>query len=295
MSVRSAWLALHAAVLLFGTAGLFARWLPVTPANLVFGRTLIAALALAVVWQWRGGGGRGTNAWLLLSGPLLALHWASFFAAIQASSVAIGLLGYASFPLFTLLFGLLCGERPRRSEMLAALAVSAGLVLLLPPGASLADRAVIGLGWGLLSGASFAALTLLNRRHAASTDPVLQALAQNALAALCLLPWISWPLVVGSAQWLSLLALGLVWTALSHTLFIAALRQVSAQQAALVASLEPAYGIVLAWALLGEAPSAREWAGAALIVGLTSWITTREARARAAAHNHGLPSATPKA
>ena len=39
---------------------------------------------------------------LIANGVLLALHWLAFFAAIQVSTVAIGLLGYASFPLFTL-------------------------------------------------------------------------------------------------------------------------------------------------------------------------------------------------
>lgn len=281
MSSRAAWLALHAAVLLFGTAGLFARWLPVTPANLVFGRTLIAAAALAVAWRLRAPAARvGPGLPLLMTGPLLAIHWTTFFEAIQVSTVAIGLLGYASFPLFTVLFSLLSGQRPTRREVSAAAAVTLGLVLLVPNW-SLAERAVLGLGWGLVSGASFAALTLANRRFAGRADPVLLALAQNAVAALCLAPWISWPLVAGASQWLGLLALGVVWTALSHTLFIAALRQVAAPQAAVVASLEPAYGIVLAWWLLGEVPGVREWLGGLLIVGVSAWLTASAARKRA--------------
>ncbi|MCB1897898.1 DMT family transporter [Cognatazoarcus halotolerans] len=270
----SPWLALHLAVLLFGTAGLFARGLSISSINLVFARTAIAAIALALVWRF-GAAARGRQTfgwWLLLTGPLLAIHWASFFHAIQVASVAIGLLGYASFPLFSVSFAWLAGERPRRSDLLGAGAVSVGLVLLVPQW-SIDNSAVQGLIWGLLSGATFAALTMVNRRQVGSVDPVALGYAQNAVAALCLLPWVSWPIAAGGVEWGALLALGLVWTALSHTLFITALRAVPAQEAAVVASLEPVYGIALAWYLFGEAPGAREWIGGAMIVGVSVWLT----------------------
>ena len=40
-------------------------------------------------------------------------------------------------------------------------------------------------------------------------------------------------------------------TALAHTLFIAALSKLTAHTASVIAALEPVYGIVLAYALLG--------------------------------------------
>ena len=54
---------------------------------------------------------------------------------------------------------------------------------------------------------------------------------------------------------------------------ITALRAVPAQEAAVVASLEPVYGIALAWYLFGEAPGVREWIGGAMIVGVSVWLT----------------------
>ena len=38
---------------------------------------------------------------LLLSGAILGAHWIAFFKSIQVSTVAIGLLSYVSYPLFT--------------------------------------------------------------------------------------------------------------------------------------------------------------------------------------------------
>src|SRR5262245_12026630 len=99
--------ALHVAVALFGFAGLFGKWLALPPVTIVFGRSLVPSLALALLLRltreadpavrhrvdWR----------LAVNGAVLALHWVAFFQAIQIASVAVGLLGFASFPLFVLL------------------------------------------------------------------------------------------------------------------------------------------------------------------------------------------------
>ncbi len=96
---------LHVAVLLFGLAGLFGKLLALPPPVIVFGRTTFATLALGLVWflaRPRGDAApfpRRKTGWLVLSGALLALHWVTFFKAIQVSTVAVGLLSLSSFPL----------------------------------------------------------------------------------------------------------------------------------------------------------------------------------------------------
>ena len=63
-----------------------------------------------------------------------------------------------------------------------------------------------------------------------------------------------------------LIVLGVVCTALAHTLFIRSMRMLSAHTASVVAALEPVYGMALAFALLGETPNWRTLVGAVLIV-----------------------------
>ena len=75
-----------------------------------------------------------------------------------------------------------------------------------------------------------------------------------------------------------LVVLGVVCTALAHTLFIRSLRVLSAHTASIVATLEPVYGIALAFLLLGEMPSARTLAGGALIVGAALLATVGASR-----------------
>jgi drug/metabolite transporter (DMT)-like permease len=273
--------ALHTAVLLFGFAGLFGKWLVLPPIMIVFGRTVVAAMALALLSRFAPRRGRALDRFewrLAAGGAVLALHWVAFFQAIQTASVAVGLLGFASFPLFVLL--LEAGLRQRAlhiAEWITVVCVTAGLMLLVPE-FHLQNPILRGLLWGLASGFSFAVLAIGNRALAARHTPNAIALWQNGCAAICLLPLVAFSAVAPSARDLALLVvLGVACTALAHTLFIGSLRTLSAHTASVVAGLEPVYGIALAFLFLGETPSGRTLAGAGLIVGAAIFATRRAA------------------
>jgi len=104
---------------------------------------------------------------------------------------------------------------------------------------------------------------------------------QNFFAALILLPFAAGDSGalgnIGARAIALLLILGLVCTALAHTLFISALSRLSAHTASIVAALEPVYGIALAALLLGEIPGPRIVMGGTLIVGAALVATRRGA------------------
>ena len=275
-SRASALASLHFAVLLFGFAALFGKWIALPPATIVVGRTVSAAGALAVLLALRGLRCKPFEWRLAGNGVLLALHWVAFFQAVQTASVAIALLGYASFPLFVLVLEVIfAGRRTRAGEWICAGVVTAGLVLLVPT-LDFDNRLARGVAWGVLSGFTFALLAISNRALAARRSAAEIALWQNFCAAACLVPAIALePAVPNLTDIAQLIVLGIVCTALAHTLFIASLRSVSAHAASVVAALEPVYGMALAALLLKEIPDARTLAGAALIVGATLWTSAR--------------------
>jgi drug/metabolite transporter (DMT)-like permease len=266
--------ALHVAVALFGFAGLFGAWLDLAPASITLGRCAIAALALWSVTRWRGER-VPPSVPLFVNGAILALHWASFFAAIKASGIAIGLLGYATFPLFVVLLERVLLGRPfDRVSVATMVLVTAGLAVVAGAGASAgaseaAGGSAAGLAWGVVSGATFAWLAIRNRAHVRTVPASALALWQNAFAALWLMPIVlagadaRWPT---PGEWALVAVLGVACTALAHTLFIASLRTLSAHTASVIAALEPVYGIALAAVLVHQVPTAATLAGGALIV-----------------------------
>ena len=264
------------AVLLFGLAGVLGKLSGLPAPLIVFGRAFFAGLVLlAVCWFWHIPlrPKRSRDSYLLLGqGVLLALHWTAFFQAINVSNVAIGLLSFSSFPLFTaMLEPLLLHQRPSRVQIVAALLILPGIYLLVPS-FTLQNQTTLGVMWGVLSGASFALLSVTNRWLGRSYSSLMISLYQDGIAAIVLLP-IFFFTATGSF-WtphalLILFILGVACTALAHTLFIASMRDITAQTASLLASLEPVWGIIFGILLLGAIPTASTLLGGAIIITAT--------------------------
>lgn len=265
---------IHTAVLLFGLAGLFGKFLSLPAWTIVLGRTAFATLALGVVLLIKPAprlpdGMRAVGRFGLL-GLVLAVHWITFFHSIQISSVAVGLLSFSTFPVFiTWLEPWWFGEKRRLIDGVTSLMVLLGLAVMVYP-SPFGGRLFSGVLWGTASGFTFALLSLLNRSWVRSYPPVMIAFYQNSVAALLLLPGLYVSEVAISAIQLGLLALlGIFCTALAHALFIRGLAVVRAQLASIIACLEPVYGIGFAFVLLNEVPSNYTLIGGALIVSTT--------------------------
>ena len=269
---RIAHIELHIAVLLFGVSGLFGKLISASPITIVAGRTAFAAMAIFIglaLFSFKlKVTPRKSLIILPLSGFVLALHWVTFFHSIQISTVAIGLIGFATFPVFVTFFEpLLSRQKIRGIDVASALIVMSGLILV-APGFDLSDSGTVGLIWAVISGALFAILTLLNRHLVETNSFMVVAFFQHSTAALVLMPFVF--LVgglPGSSTIMLLLVLGVVCTAIPQTLFIKSLTALKAQLASIVTGLEPVYGIVLAAIILKEVPSLSTAIGAILVFG----------------------------
>ena len=272
MTPRTALGALHIGALMFGLTGVFGKLAAASASIIVFGRAGFAVLALACFGalakqtRWQRPSLRDARG-LLISGLLLAGHWVSFFISVKVAGVAIATLGFASFPAFTVVLeGLIFRERIRANEILLVLAVSAGLILVTPT-FDLASQATEGLLWAVASGLLFSLLSLNNRAHSGRLPAVQAALWQNAVVALCLLPFAAPGLPeVRPLDWVWIALLGIFCTGVAHSLFVASLAVIKARTAAVVFALEPVYGITLAWLLFHETPTLRMLLGGALII-----------------------------
>ncbi|MFZ6686381.1 DMT family transporter [Undibacterium sp. SXout11W] len=269
-------LSLHLAVMLFGAAGVIGKYIAVGALSLVFGRTLFAAVSLAPLVNWRCVKATKNLASTLGNGALLALHWLSFFASLQYAAVAFGLMGFATYPIFVALLEPWIFRLPRhRRETWMAVMVVFGLLVMLSD-AHWQDGSVMAVGMGIISGLSFALLTLNTRDQSKSLSATQVAFIQNSVACFLLLPLILYHgelCSVSIKTWFLLALLGSVFTALSHSLFAYSLQRLPATLASLTASLEPVYGIGLAYIFLDEVVSFRAICGAAIVLLATSFAT----------------------
>ncbi len=272
---KSGLIEIHAAVFLFGFSGLFGKFLHCPSIVIVLGRTWFAAAALLPMIFLSGmrpfSGGKKSILIYAAQGILLAAHWTCFFYSIQISTVTIGLLTFSTFPVFvTFMEPVFFREKLYFSDVAAAFIVFAGLVLVLP-GFDFSKAPVKGAFWGVVSGLTFAVLSIVNRKNVENDHPAAVAFHQNFFAGLALVPFafILNPPVPGANELILLAALGIVCTAFSHTLFIKSLMFIKAKTAGIITALEPLYGILLAFVILGERPGLRMIAGGLIIIGAT--------------------------
>lgn len=269
---------IHIAVLLFGMSGLFGKFLSLPPMIIVLGRVVFSSIFILMLILFRKTSiklrQKKDYFYLILMGMILAVHWSTFFHSIQISTVAIGLLTFSTFPVFvTFLEPYFFREKIRLSDIVVAVVTFTGVVLVLP-GFQLESDMTQGVIWGVVSGFTYAILSILNRKYVKEYSSTVIAFYEQAVAAIVLLPFLFIQKPVFQTTDIRLLILlGIVFTGISHTLFINGLKNVRTQAAGIISALEPLYGIILAIFLLREIPSFREIAGGIIILGTVFYST----------------------
>ena len=270
---KRAVISVNLAVLLFGLAGLFAKWIHQPALVITFGRVFFSSIALGITMLIRNQRFRIADRkdffLLICAGAILALHWWTFLKAIQLSTVAIGTITFSSFPMFvTFLEPLFFHQKVRLRSVLAAAVILLGVVVTVPE-LSVKNEMFLGIAVGLVSAMSYAFLTVMNKVFVTRYNGMLTAFYEQAAAAVLLLPFmLKSGICFSYTDLFLLLFLGVVTTALAHTLFISSLKELPAQLAGICSSMETVYGILFALLLLGEIPSIREIVGAVIIVGV---------------------------
>ena len=72
---------------------------------------------------------------------------------------------------------------------------------------------------------------------------------------------------------MTIILLGVVFTAVAHSLFISGLKNIKAKNAGIIALLEPVYGIIVAAFILKEYPSFRLLGGGMIILFAAFYVT----------------------
>jgi drug/metabolite transporter (DMT)-like permease len=226
---------------------------------LVFYRLAFAALTLGLVAvvvgraaQLRLTRHRGR---IVVIGVTLAAHWFLYFATIKLSSVAVAvLLAYLAPIAIAVIAPFVLPEARSAVALVAIVPAAVGVVLVALGGADGGAIRPLALLCGLLTAATYAALVLMTKRIAAEVPVLTLSFWNYVIAAVAIAPLLfAGDRVVPTIRELpAVLALGVVFTALSGYLYIWFLRHVTAQAIGVLAYIEPVSAALLAWALLDE-------------------------------------------
>jgi drug/metabolite transporter (DMT)-like permease len=270
---------LHTAVLLFGLSGIFGKLIETPVLIIVSGRVIFASIFLYIILKLKKEKIEMTSPTskkiMLLQGTLLFFHWVTFFQAIKLSSVALGLLSFSSFPIFTTFMEpFFFKEKLERRKITTAIITFIGISMVIPlKGIDL--KMLTGIGMGIFSGFSFAVLAIMNKKFSISVSGIKLTFYQCLGASFWSIPILFlWNKIPSSKDILLIIILGVVFTGIAHTLFVMSLKVISASTVSVTACLEPVYGIIFASFILGEIPSLKIILGGSIII-LAAILSTK--------------------
>ncbi|AZS70445.1 EamA family transporter [Streptomyces lydicus] len=237
---------------------------------------------------------------IVMTGVALAVFQAAYFAAVEATGLAVGTVVTMGAGPVLIAIGarVTMGERLGAGGVLAVAGALAGLAVLVLGGDGGATVHPAGIGCALLSAAGCAAMTLITRRlgKGGGSDPYASTVSAFAVGALCLLPLAAveglWPQAhdLGRSLWL-LAYIAAVPTALAYGLYFAGLAAVRAATASVISLIEPVSAAAIAVLFLGERLTMATAIGTGVLLTAVAALAVTEARGAVTAARSAAPVA----
>ena len=270
-------ISLHIAVMLCGLAGVIGKFVSVPAILVTFGRVFFSSIFLLIIilikkdnWKLK----KRDYSYVIVAGIILAIHWFTFLQAIQIATVAIGTITFATFPIFvTFLEPLIYHEKLEIKNVTIAIIMFAG-VLITVPEFSLANQMTLGIVVGMISAFSYAILCLFNRYLSLNYSGTIICLYEQGVATIILFPTIFFvTTTINSLDLGAIIFLGIVCTAIAHSIYVNSLKKIKVQTASIISSMESVYSIIFAFLLLNEMMAFKELLGGLIIIGVAIYLS----------------------
>ncbi|MCE7990601.1 MAG: EamA family transporter [Roseivirga sp.] len=257
------YLKLHLIVFIWGFAAILAKLIEMPTAEVVFYRTLLAAIGLALLLKFRKRAfniGRAGILRTLGTGTLIGAHWVLFFEAARVANVSVSLAGLATVTFWTSLAEPLFNSRKVRIfEVGIGLVVILGLYIVF----QFEFDNALGLTLGIISALLAAIFSVLNAGIAKKYNPYMITFYEmvGAFGAVALFTVFYEPVFLGEAfqvrvptaeDLLYIFILAAVCTVYAYSDAVELMKRISAFTVNLTINLEPVYGILMALAIFGE-------------------------------------------
>ncbi len=150
--------------------------------------------------------------------------------------------------------------------ILFGILVLSGLYILTPE-FSLESTQAKGILFGVFSAFCYAVRILILKQHVAKYNGTMLMFYQTVIITILLFPTLFFMDLSGlSTQYPYILLLAFLTTAVGHSLMLHSLKHFSAATTSIISSLQPIFGIVLAFVFLQEIPSINTFWGGSLIL-----------------------------
>lgn len=202
-----------------------------------------------------------------VSGFFLGAHWVTYFYALKLSNVALGMLSMFTFPVMTaFLEPVFTKQKINRIHVLLGFLVLIGVYILVPNFSIENDQAK-GILLGIISALCYALRNLNTKKHVKNYNSSMIMLYQLTIVTILLTPVLFYSDISNFESQLPLLVLvALLTTAIGHTMMVNSLQYFSVSATSIIGSVQPIFGIIIAYIFVNEIPSSNTYIGGGLIL-----------------------------
>ncbi|MCY7808018.1 EamA family transporter [Bacillus spizizenii] len=267
-------------MIIFGTMGLVVRYIDISSSETALLSSSIGCLFLMFVFfmmkktiPWKLA---KANAYILfLSGIALGGNWIFLYQAYDHTTLTNATLGYYFAPVFVMILSpmVLKEQLPIKKMVCIGVAII-GMLLIVGNGISASGTEdLLGIFFGLVAAAFYAALMLLNKfiHHMGRLEITI---IQLGITALLLLPYVFFTegfgiLRVSNSSVPFIIILGIVNTGIGFWLFFSGMQKLKGQSIAMLSYVDPFVAILISAMILQEQMTIVQMLGGTLLLGST--------------------------
>lgn len=267
-----------AAMLIFGTLGIFVSQIPLPSSVIAMLRAVIGTISIGgfmlVTKQKLNFSVIKKNAfYLLFSGAALGFNWILLFEAYRYTTIAVATLCYYMAPVFVILLSpIILKEKLTPTMAICSLVAIGGAVLI--SGATVGEgQSAKGIIFGLAAAVLYCSIVLANKfiKNQSSTETTF---LQLAISAVIMVPYVIITEDVSLADFqpktiVFVLIVGIIHTGIAYVLYFGSVQRIPAQTAAVFSYIDPVSSIILSALILSQPMSALQAIGTVLILGAT--------------------------
>ena len=266
-------------MLIFGTIGIFRRYIPLSSGLLAFARGLLGGLCLLAFTRFSGRSAkkpidRKKLRILILSGMIMGINWMLLFEAYNYTTVATATLCYYMAPTIVILLSpLLFKEKLGIKNSLCAIIAIVGMALVsgIAESGGIQSTDLKGILFGLGAACFYAGVVILNKL-APVEDAYRKTTIQLFSAAVIMIPYLLLTenfagFHLDGLSVVMLLVVCIVHTGIAYALYFGSMNGLKAQSIAVLSYIDPVSALILSALILHESLTVYGLIGAVLIIG----------------------------
>lgn len=267
-----------AAMLVFGTIGLFVKNIGFPSSFISFARALTGSIFIALFMLVSGHGLDKKSVFknlklLIPSGIAMAFNWICLFEAYRFTGVAVGTLCYYMAPVIVVILSpVFLKEKLTAINVTSVFAAVVGAVLISGVVSGSAKSAK-GILLGLAAAALYSTVVMINK-FVKNLSPIETTFVQLLTAAVTMIPYILLTedvttFVFDRRSVIFTLIVGVFHTGIVYMIYFSSVQKIPAQTTAVFSYIDPVTAIILSAVVLGERLDAVQLIGTFLILAAT--------------------------